>query len=42
MSRMIRCNDCAAVLQKTLAEENATDRKLTELAEGGINMKAAS
>lgn len=35
-------NDCAAVLQKTLDEEKATDEKLTQLAEGGINMKAAS
>jgi ferritin-like metal-binding protein YciE len=35
-------NDCAAVLQKTLDEEKATDKKLTELAESGINLKAAS
>jgi ferritin-like metal-binding protein YciE len=35
-------NDCAAVLQKTLDEEKATDKKLTQLAEGGINLKAAS
>jgi ferritin-like metal-binding protein YciE len=30
------------VLQKTLDEEKATDKKLTQLAEGGINLKAAS
>ena len=35
-------NDCAAVLQKTLDEEKATDQKLTALAEGKINMRAAS
>ena len=35
-------NDCAAVLQKTLDEEKATDKKLTSLAEGKINMRAAS
>ena len=35
-------NDCASVLQKTLDEEKATDQKLTQLAESGINLKAAS
>lgn len=35
-------DDCAAVLQKTLDEEKETDRKLTQLAESGINLKAAS
>ena len=35
-------NDCAAVLQKTLDEERATDKKLTTLAENGINLRAAS
>lgn len=34
--------DCAAVLQQTLDEEKATDRKLTELAEGRINERAAA
>ena len=34
--------DCAGVLQKTLDEEKATDKKLTALAERGINMRAAS
>jgi ferritin-like metal-binding protein YciE len=35
-------NDCAAVLQKTLDEERATDKKLTTLAESRINLRAAS
>uniref|UniRef100_Q07RJ3 Uncharacterized protein n=1 Tax=Rhodopseudomonas palustris (strain BisA53) TaxID=316055 RepID=Q07RJ3_RHOP5 len=34
-------NDCAMVLQKTLDEEKATDKKLTTLAESKINMRAA-
>ena len=34
-------NDCAAVLQKNLDEEKATDQKLTALAERAINRKAA-
>ena len=35
-------NDCASVLQKTLDEEKATDRKLTALAESKVNLRAAS
>jgi ferritin-like metal-binding protein YciE len=35
-------NDCASVLQKTLDEEKATDKKLTSLAESRINLRAAS
>ena len=35
-------NDCASVLQKTLEEEKATDQKLTTLAEGKVNLRAAS
>lgn len=35
-------NDCAAVLQKTLDEEKATDATLTKMAESKINLKAAS
>lgn len=35
-------NDCASVLQKTLDEEHAVDKKLTALAESKINLKAAS
>ncbi len=34
--------DCAAVLQRTLDEEKATDKKLTEMAEGAVNLRAAS
>jgi ferritin-like metal-binding protein YciE len=34
-------NDCASVLQETLAEERTTDKKLTELAEGSVNRAAA-
>jgi ferritin-like metal-binding protein YciE len=34
--------DCASVLQKTLDEEKATDKKLTALAESKINLRAAS
>jgi ferritin-like metal-binding protein YciE len=33
--------DCAAVLQQTLDEEKAADTKLTALAEGNVNRKAA-
>jgi ferritin-like metal-binding protein YciE len=35
-------NDCAIILQKTLDEEKNTDKKLTTLAEGRINLRAAS
>lgn len=33
--------DCAAVLEETLAEEEAADEKLTEMAEGRVNRLAA-
>src|SRR6195952_1432123 len=33
--------DCASVLQQTLDEEKATDKKLTAMAESKINQKAA-
>lgn len=33
--------DCASVLQKNLDEEKAADKKLTSLAEAGVNRKAA-
>jgi ferritin-like metal-binding protein YciE len=33
--------DCASVLQENLEEEKAADSKLTSLAEGNINVKAA-
>ena len=35
-------NDCASILQKTLDEEKATDKKLTSLAESTVNLRAAS
>jgi ferritin-like metal-binding protein YciE len=41
-ARLLGRNDCAGVLQKTLDEEKATDRKLTALAESKINLRAAS
>lgn len=34
-------NDCASVLAKNLQEEEATDKKLSQMAEGRINMMAA-
>jgi ferritin-like metal-binding protein YciE len=34
-------SDCASVLAKTLKEEEATDKKLTEMAENGVNRQAA-
>jgi ferritin-like metal-binding protein YciE len=34
-------NDCASVLQKNLDEEKAADQKLTAMAEGSVNRKAA-
>ena len=41
-ARQLGRNDCAAILQKTLDEEKTTDKKLTSLAEGKVNMRAAS
>lgn len=35
-------NDRASVLQKTLDEEKATDKKLTTLAESKVNLRAAN
>ena len=34
-------NDCASVLAENLKEEEATDKKLTQLATRGVNAKAA-
>ncbi|MEO3997339.1 ferritin-like domain-containing protein [Mesorhizobium sp. CAU 1732] len=34
-------SDCAAVLQKNLDEEKATDKKLTDLAASRVNLQAA-
>jgi ferritin-like metal-binding protein YciE len=41
-AKLLGRNDCAGVLQKTLDEEKATDKKLTALAESKINLRAAS
>src|SRR5580700_9890701 len=40
-ARLLGRNDCASILQKTLDEERITDKKLTSLAEGKINLRAA-
>ena len=40
-ARELGRDDCASVLEETLAEEKATDKKLTRLAESRINRKAA-
>jgi ferritin-like metal-binding protein YciE len=41
-ARHLGRNDCASILQKTLDEEKMTDQKLTSLAEGKVNLRAAS
>jgi ferritin-like metal-binding protein YciE len=41
-ARMLGREDCAAVLAQNLAEEKATDKELTALAERKINMKSAA
>jgi ferritin-like metal-binding protein YciE len=41
-ARQLGRNEVAALLQKTLEEEKVTDRKLTTLAEGKVNLRAAS
>ena len=40
-ARQLGRNDCASLLQKTLDEEKTTDAKLTSLAEGMVNLRAA-
>src|SRR3954468_5972567 len=35
-------SDCASILQKNLDEEKAADKKLTQIAEAKLNLKAAS
>jgi ferritin-like metal-binding protein YciE len=40
-ARQLGRTDCANLLRQTLQEEEATDKKLTELAEKRINRKAA-
>jgi len=40
-ARQLGRDDCAAVLQKNLDEEKVTDKKLTDMAERQVNLKAA-
>lgn len=40
-ARRLGRQDCAKLLEETLAEEKDTDRKLTQIAEGQVNRKAA-
>ena len=40
-ARELGRDDCASLLEQTLAEERATDLKLTEIAESRINRLAA-
>ena len=39
-ARELGRNDCASILEETLAEEKATDQKLSQLAEARLNRKA--
>jgi ferritin-like metal-binding protein YciE len=41
-ARQLGRTDASALLQKTLDEEKMTDKKLTSLAEGQVNLRAAS
>jgi ferritin-like metal-binding protein YciE len=41
-ARQLGRNEVAGILQKTLEEEKATDKKLTTLAETKVNLRAAS
>ena len=41
-ARAMGHTDAAEVLQQTLNEEKAADKKLTQLADGGINREAAA
>jgi ferritin-like metal-binding protein YciE len=40
-AKQLNRDDCAAILQQTLDEEKATDKKLTAMAEGQVNRRAA-
>ena len=40
-AQLLGRNDCASVLQQTLDEEKATDKKLTAMAESRLNRRAA-
>ena len=42
LAKQLGRDDCAAVLHQNLDEEKATDKKLTALAEGQVNQKAAA
>jgi ferritin-like metal-binding protein YciE len=42
LARELGRQDCASVLEQTLQEEKATDKKLTEIAEGRVNRRAAA
>jgi ferritin-like metal-binding protein YciE len=41
LARQLGRGDCASLLEQTLNEEKATDKKLTAVAESRINRKAA-
>jgi len=41
-ARELGRSDCASVLEKNLAEEKAADRRLTVMAESGVNTAAAA
>lgn len=41
-ARQLGRNDVASILQKTLEEEKATDKKPTTRAESKVNLRAAS
>jgi len=41
-ARQLGRSDASALLQKTLDEERIADRKLTTLAKGRVNLRAAS
>lgn len=40
-AKQLSREDCAAVLKQTLSEEEATDKKLTSMAESKVNRRAA-
>ena len=40
-AKELGADDCVGLLQQTLDEERATDKKLTMLAEGEVNVAAA-
>jgi len=41
-AKQLSRTDCAAILEQTLLEEKAADKKLTGLAEGKVNALAAA